>query len=66
MKVPGNYFADFTEKMTESLPEREFPELVQPSLWPPKINLVILKNNLLSYYFYVLQHKNKAFVQDNK
>ena len=33
MKVPGNYFADFTEKMTESLPEREFPELVQPSLW---------------------------------
>ena len=20
MKVPGNYFADFTEKMTESLP----------------------------------------------
>lgn len=34
--------------------------------YPPKINLVILKNNLLSYYFYVLQHKNKAFVQDNK
>ena len=33
MKVPSNYFADFTEKMTESLPEREFPELVQPSLW---------------------------------
>ena len=31
MKVPGNYFADFTEKMTESLPEREFPELVQAS-----------------------------------
>ena len=26
MKVPGNYFADFTEKMTESLPEREFPD----------------------------------------
>ena len=33
MKVSGNYFADFTEKMTESLPEREFPELVQTSLW---------------------------------
>ena len=34
--------------------------------YPPKINLVTLKSNLLSYYFYVLQHKNKAFVQDSK
>lgn len=39
MKVPGNYFADFTEKMTESLPEREFPELVQPSLWLSLIHI---------------------------
>ena len=33
MKVPGNYFADFTEKMVESLPEREFPMPEQPTLW---------------------------------
>ena len=45
MKVPGNYFADFTEKMTESLPEREFPELVQPSLWLP---YVAMSQNFMS------------------
>ena len=33
MKVPENYFADFTEKMVESLPEREFPMPEQPTLW---------------------------------
>lgn len=33
MKVPGNYFADFTEKMVESLPEREIPLPEQPTLW---------------------------------
>lgn len=33
MKVPENYFADFTEKMVENLPEREFPMPEQPTLW---------------------------------
>lgn len=32
-KVPDNYFADFTDKMTKSLPEKEFIDNVSPSLW---------------------------------
>lgn len=33
MKVPEGYFADFTEKMVERLPEREIPLPEQPTLW---------------------------------
>ena len=33
MCVPGDYFADFTEKMVDSLPEREIPLPEQPTLW---------------------------------
>lgn len=32
-KVPDNYFADFAEKMTQSLPERKFEPEQKPSLW---------------------------------
>ena len=40
MKVPGNYFADFTEKMTESLPEKSMPHSLQydkakSTIWHP-------------------------------
>lgn len=33
MCVPEDYFADFTEKMVDSLPEREIPLPEQPTLW---------------------------------
>ncbi len=33
MRVPDNYFADFAEKMTEQLPEREFPLEEPPTMW---------------------------------
>lgn len=33
MKVPEDYFADFTEKMVDRLPEREIPLPEQPTLW---------------------------------
>ncbi|MEG1538551.1 MAG: hypothetical protein RR383_01230 [Muribaculaceae bacterium] len=32
-KVPDNYFNDFAERMTKSLPEREFTIETPPSLW---------------------------------
>lgn len=33
MRVPEDYFADFTEKMVDALPEREIPLPEQPTLW---------------------------------
>ncbi len=33
MKVPENYFADFSEKMMEQLPERELPVAEPVTLW---------------------------------
>lgn len=32
-RVPDNYFNDFAEQMTKSLPEREFKVEASPSLW---------------------------------
>lgn len=33
MTVPDNYFADFAEKMTQQLPEKETPVIKPPTPW---------------------------------
>ncbi|MDD2960726.1 MAG: hypothetical protein PHR45_01430 [Muribaculaceae bacterium] len=32
-KVPDNYFADFADKMTKSLPERDFTPEIKTNIW---------------------------------
>lgn len=32
-KVPEGYFADFADKMANSLPERELPKVIKPTRW---------------------------------